>query len=462
MAAPFLSALVKSVCAARCAGRRDCDSDRATEFARGGVKGVFRQANSLLLRRMEHAMMRIALATAGACAILSCTLPEPAAIAPPRPAAFDAATVARGARLAAVGNCVSCHTAPGGKPYAGGYALKTPFGTVHGTNITPDPQTGIGAWTLADFTRAMREGLDPRGRHYYPAFPYDYFTRLADEDVAALYAFVMTREPVAAKEPANAMLIPRAAVGIWKTKYFEPGRFRPDPAHDARWNRGAYLAEALAHCSACHTPRNALGAERRDRYMAGGEAGGWHAPALNRESPSPRAWTRRALTQYLSTGLVDEHAITAGPMAPVVRNLAHATGDDVEALATYVDSLMEGSRGSASSGGREPSREHARGAALYAGACGDCHDRGRDAEGGALHLPLAIALALPTPANLIHIVRDGIIPEEDGAQPWMPAYAGALTNEQTTELVEYLRTLSGKPPWPNVAAEVRRIGEESR
>ena len=393
--------------------------------------------------------------------MLSCGLPPPAPVAPSARATFDPSTVSRGAHLAAVGNCVSCHTAPGGKPFAGGYALKTPFGTVHGTNITPDAETGIGGWSLADFTRALREGLDPRGRNYYPAFPYDYFTRLSDEDIGALYAYVMTREPVRAVTPANQMLVPRAAVTLWKSKYFQPGRFRPDPARDARWNRGAYLAESLAHCSACHTPRNALGAERRDRYMAGGEAGGWHAPALNRDSPSPQPWTQRALSVYLSTGLVDDHAITAGPMAPVVRNLSHAGPGDVDALATYVVSLMQGAQGSAATGAAA-SREHARGATLYAGACGECHDRGRAAEGGALQLPLAIALAMPTPANLIHIVRDGIVPEEHGAQPWMPAYAGALTHEQTTELVEYLRTLSGKPPWPNVAAEVRRIEEESR
>jgi mono/diheme cytochrome c family protein len=375
---------------------------------------------------------------------------------------FDAGTVAQGARLAAIGNCVTCHTAPGEKPYAGGYPLKTPFGTVHGTNITPDPETGIGRWTLADFTRAMREGLDPQGHHYYPAFPYDYFTRLADADVAALYAYLMTREPVRSTPPANHMLVPRAAVALWKSKYFERGALRPDASRDARWNRGAYLAEALAHCSACHTPRNALGAERRSHYMAGGEAGGWHAPALNHDSPSPRAWTARTLTLYLATGLVDDHAITAGPMAPVVGNLAHAPREDVEALAAYVASLMEGAQGNAAEAVRPADPGHARGAALYAGACADCHDRGRDAEGGALQLPLAIALALPTPANLIHIVRDGIIPREHEAQPWMPGFAGALTPEQTADLVIYLRAMGGKAPWRDVAAEVRRIEEEAR
>ena len=402
------------------------------------------------------------LALAAATCLLSCGAPSPTISQAPVPARHDPSVVAHGARLAAAGNCVTCHTAPGGaKPYAGGYPLKTPFGTVHGTNITPDPDTGIGRWTLADFTRAMREGLDPQGRHYYPAFPYDYFTRLSDADVAALYAYVMTREPVRATPPANRMLVPRFAVGLWKSKYFEAGRFRPDPARDARWNRGAYLAEALAHCSACHTPRNALGAERRERYMAGGEVGGWHAPALNRDSPSPVPWTQRALTLYLATGLVDEHAITAGPMAPVVHNLAYASRDDVEALSIYVMSLMQGAQAHAPPR-MPPDRTASRGQALYAGACGDCHDRGREAEGGALPLEQAIALTLPTPANLIHIVRDGIVPREHDAQPWMPGYAGALTARQTTELVEYLRSRSGKPPWPNVAAEVRRIEEDAR
>ena len=429
------------------------------------MNDAFRQQDWVRLRRMDQTLRKFAAAVSGCLLLLSCGMPETlTSTAPATPARFASAQVAHGARLAAVGNCVTCHTAPGGKPYAGGYPLHTPFGTVHGTNITPDPETGIGRWSVADFDRAMREGVDPRGRHYYPAFPYDYFTRLNDADIAALYAFVMTREAVRAPEPENRMLVPRLAVGIWKSKYFHPGRFAPDASRDARWNRGAYLAQSLAHCSACHTPRNKLGAEERDRYMAGGEVGGWHAPALNRESPSPTPWDARKLTIYLSTGLVDDHAITAGPMASVVRNLAHASQDDVGAMSFYVASLMEGSPGASRPARGAPLRgaQLTRGAAIYAGACGDCHDRGRAAEGGALELPLAIALSLPTPANLIHIVRDGIVPLEHEAQPWMPAYKGALTAEQTTDLVVYLRTLSGKPAWSDVEREVKRIEGESR
>jgi mono/diheme cytochrome c family protein len=405
-----------------------------------------------------------ALAAAGLA--ISCTLPMPSPSANPGPRTFDRARIEKGAQLAAIGNCASCHTAQAGKLYAGGYALKTPFGTVHGSNITPDPETGIGRWSEADFTRALREGLSPEGHHYYPAFPYDYFTRLTDGDIAALYAFVMTREPVRNTPPANTMIVPRFAVAFWKQLYFDRTPFKADPAKDARWNRGAYLAGALAHCSACHTPRNKLGAEERGKYMEGGDVDGWHAPALDKHSPSPVAWSQASLATYLYSGLVDAHAIAAGPMAGVIGNLAHAPREEVASIAAYIASLEAGADDQpgrkslstllavgkpVSTGGTE------HGAALYAGACGDCHDRGRDADGGALQLPLAIALTLPSPANLIHIVRDGIEPGPHEARPWMPEFAGALSDDQVAELVTYLRTLSGKPPWPDVPAQIRKV-----
>ena len=407
---------------------------------------------------------RIAALAAAALAV-SCTMPAPPSTEPGA-RAFDRARIQKGAQLAAIGNCVSCHTAEGGKPFAGGYAMKTPFGTVHGSNITPDPETGIGRWSEADFTRALREGVAPEGHHYYPAFPYDYFTRLADDDIGALYAFVMTREPVRNTPPANTMIVPRFAVAFWKERYFDRAPFKADPARGAQWNRGAYLAQALAHCSACHTPRNKLGAEERDKYMEGGEVDGWHAPALNEHSPSPVRWTEEALSAYLRTGLVDAHAIAAGPMEGVVDNLARAPREDVASLAAYIASLETGAQG-APEGSSQAALLAARkpvsqggtvhGATLYAGACGDCHDRGRGADGGALQLPLAIGLTLPTPANLIHIIRDGIEPRAHEARPHMPEFAGALTDGEMAELVVYLRTLSGKPPWPDVPAEVRKI-----
>ena len=387
------------------------------------------------------------------------------------PQAFDKLTIARGARLAAIGNCITCHTAPHGRAYAGGYPVHTPFGTVYGTNITPDPGTGIGNWSEAQFSRAMREGLDPRGHQLYPAFPYEYFTHLDDDDIHAIYAFIMTREPVRSTPPRNTIVVPRPAVALWKARYFKPGRFEADPARPASWNRGAYLAESLAHCSACHTPRNALGAEKKDRYLAGGDVDDWHAPALDASSPSPIPWTPASLAGYLHTGLVDDHAMTAGPMRPVIANLSQVPLDDTRAIAEYIVSIdtrppaererhARATLAAAASANAPAGTTLRNGAAIYAGACGDCHDRGRAAEGGALRLPLAIALSIPTPRNLIHIVRGGIVPGPHDTRPWMPEFGGALTDAELTDLLAYLRSLTDKPPWPDIDAEVKRTAKE--
>ena len=394
--------------------------------------------------------------------------PSIAPIEPPTRGSFDEQVIARGASLSAIGNCNTCHTAEGGKPFAGGRPFRTPYGTVYGTNITPEPETGIGRWSEAAFRRALHEGLDRDGNHLYPVFPYDHFTKLGDDDVAALYAYIMTREPVRARAPANSVGFPysvREFIAVWKNLYFVPGRFVPDPRQGPQWNRGAYLVEGAGHCGACHTPRNALGAEQKDRAYAGGEAGGWHAPALNAESPSPVPWNAAALDAYLRTGLTDAHAIAAGPMAPVVDNLATVTDADTRAMAVYVAWLM----GTPATGARNdpphaqvPAGATTSGAAIYAGSCASCHDLGRTASsGGALELPLAIALALPVPSNLIHLTLQGVAPHEEKPGRFMPGFAGALTNEQVVALVQYLRTdVAGKPPWPAVDEEVAKVVAE--
>src|SRR5438270_3548083 len=247
--------------------------------------------------------------------------PAMAAIEPPAPQSFDSALVKRGRDLAAIGNCNDCHTVRDGHDFAGGLAVPTPFGTIYSTNITPDAETGIGRWSEAAFRRAMREGVDRRGRHLYPAFPYDHFTLVSDDDDKALYAFFMTREPVRAKAPANDLSFPlnfRPVIAAWKLLYFRPGPYRPDPAQSEAWNRGAYLVEGLAHCGACHTPRNALGAEKKRERFTGGEAEGWTAYALNESSPAPVPWDGAALHHYLRNGWQDMHGIARGPMAPVI------------------------------------------------------------------------------------------------------------------------------------------------
>jgi len=394
-------------------------------------------------------------------AVASCATQDRAPIerlaAPPPRASFDAALVKRGAELAALGNCRTCHTAAGGRAFAGGLPLETPFGTIYSTNITPDPETGIGRWSEEAFRRAMREGVDRGGHHLYPAFPYDRFTLVTDEDDRAIYAYLMTRPPVESRPPANRLSFPynvRAFIGAWKALYFKRGPYRPDPSHDARWNRGAYLAEGLGHCSSCHTPRNALGAEVSARHFDGGESEGWHAYAINERSRSPTPWTAASLRAYLARGWQPEHGVSRGPMAPVTHELAEADPADVESVADYIASVM---------GPREP-RSPARpsvadasgGAVLYATACEECHDGSRPLPFGGIVLARSIGLWGESPRNLVNVILYGLPAADTSTAPVMPGYAGAMTDAQVVELAKFLRArFTGEPPWDGLEAIVR-------
>jgi mono/diheme cytochrome c family protein len=400
------------------------------------------------------------------------------------PAQFPAQQVHRGQLLAAIGNCASCHTTRDGGSFAGGVGVQTKFGNIYGTNITPDAQTGIGAWTLDAFRRALRQGVSRDGHLLYPAFPYDHFTHLADDDIAALYAFLMTRDPVHATAPANHLSFPlqfRPLMAAWNLLYLKQGPIAQQPSQDPQLARGAYLVESLAHCAACHSPRNALGAEKHDAYLAGGEAEGWHATALHGNSPSPVPWSAQALAAYLRSGFVADHAITAGPMQDVVQNIAHADEADVQAIAKYIYTNM-GPPGAQHLARETASRNKAAaplaavqpatqanaddatlalGATVYAGSCASCHDAGRGlSSDSAVQLPLAVALHLPDPRNLIHIIREGITPPDGQAGRWMPPFQGAFSDEELTALVIWLRRQgTDAPPWLDVARVVKESGE---
>jgi mono/diheme cytochrome c family protein len=378
---------------------------------------------------------------------------------------FDAALIARGAQLSAIGNCATCHTRRSGKSFAGGLPLATPFGVVYSTNITPDVGTGIGAWTEADFLRAMHDGVDRAGRNLYPAFPYDHFTRVTDDDVGAIYAYIMTRDAVHSLVPANRLMFPmtfRPLLSGWKALYFERGAYRPDPGRSAEWNRGAYLVEGLGHCGACHTPRNALGAERKSDPLGGGDVEGWRASAINASSSAPMPWTIDQLTRYLRQGRDDTHGTAAGPMAPVVHQLSQVPEEDVRAMATYLTTAMAGSA-PASGRATAASPDEARlasGAAIFAGTCASCHDEGASSFSSVHTVPLALTTSIhePDPRNVLHIVLEGIWPEpgEKGAQ--MPGFEGALTDEQLASLLTYVRAhFVNSPPWPDVSRQARDI-----
>jgi mono/diheme cytochrome c family protein len=394
--------------------------------------------------------------------------PALTAIDPPAPQTFDAALVKKGRELAAIGNCGDCHTARGGSDFAGGVPVQTPFGTIFSTNITPDAETGIGQWSEAAFQRAMRSGVNRQGQHLYPTFPYDHFTNVSDEDDRALYAFLMTRQPVRAPARANELSFPfnqRLAIAGWKLLFLRHDTYQPDPKQSAEWNRGAYLVEGLAHCGACHTPRNALGAERASAQFAGGDVDNWHAYAINDQSRSPVPWTSDALFAYLRHGFHPDHGTARGPMAEVVSNLSSVPPGDVRAIAVYMGGVS-GARDR-----REPreamlarsekaAQTNAAGASIYAAACASCHESGRPLPFGGVNLGLSTAISSPDPRNLANIVLSGIRSVEGERSPIMPGYAASMNDEQVLALLNYLRArFSDQPAWTDLdktIADARR------
>ncbi|MBV8925698.1 MAG: cytochrome c [Bradyrhizobium sp.] len=398
--------------------------------------------------------------------------PAIATIDPPQPQSFAPGLVKRGRVLAALGNCNDCHTVRGGRNFAGGLPVPTPFGTVYSSNITPDVETGIGRWSEAAFQRAMKLGVDREGRHLYPTFPYDHFTNVRDEDDRALYAYLMTRGPVHAPARDNELAFPlnqRIVVAGWKFLFLHPGTYRADPTKSAEWNRGAYLVEGLAHCGACHTPRNALGAERLNAIFAGGDVDHWQAYAINAQSPSPVPWDADALYAYLRDGFHPDHGTARGPMAGVVRNLSVVPADDVRAIASYMadvfgaPSAERRERGEAAlAQAKSPAAAAAdsAGGAIYAAACAPCHESSQAPPYGGINLVLSSAISSSDPRNLANIVLAGVRPVEGELSPIMPGFAASMNDAEVAALLVYLRSrFSKQPAWSdldNIVAEARR------
>jgi nicotinate dehydrogenase subunit B len=395
-----------------------------------------------------------------------------APIAPPDPSTFSSDMIARGRQLAALGGCAVCHTEIGGIANAGGRPVETPFGTVYSTNLTPDPETGIGRWSYAAFERAMREGISRDGHHLYPAFPYASFTRTADADLQALYAYLMSQTPVAARTPPAHMAFPfniRPLMAAWNTLFLRPGLMQADPTRAPQWNRGAYLVESLGHCGACHTPRNALGAEQaRTSYLAGGAVDGWHAPALTTLSRAPIPWTEAELFSYLRTGFSRFHGTAAGPMAPVVEQLSALPDADIRAMATYLASFAPTAHDQPEV--RAAALQAAAtavlrpldtlGGKLYEGACASCHsDSGPTLFGVRPALALNTNVHAADPDNLIRVILDGIPKPAAAALGDMPGFRDSFSDAQIAALVNYLRGsfAPGAPAWGGVEQAVARL-----
>jgi len=408
-----------------------------------------------------------ALAGAASFAAVSFAIaPAMAPIARPDPATWSAATIEHGRQLAALGACATCHTAKDGAPFAGGLALETPFGVVTTTNITPDVETGIGAWSYPAFARAMRDGLHRDGRHLYPAFPYPSFARTSDADLQALYAFLMAQPAVRQRNAVSRLAFPfnlRPLMASWNLLFNRQRDIAPDPARSAEWNRGRYLVDGLGHCGACHTPRNLLGAERAGAYLAGGVAEGWEAPALIGASLGPIPWSEAEFYRYLKTGASQYHGAASGPMAPVVAELRALPDGDIRAMAAYLASFSP-KPPDAEARAAEIEQRTSRAAnpatspiaRLYEGGCAACHETGRAAPlfnaGPALGLSSKVHAA--TPANFVNLLIEG---GQHGIGS-MPSFAAALDDGQIADLARYVRARFApeQPPWRDIETAVAR------
>ena len=229
----------------------------------------------------------------------------------------DPALVQRGAYLARAGDCEACHTTPGGAPYAGGAALHSPYGPIYPPNITPDKKNGIGAWSDDQFYRALHEGIDDQGHNLYPAFPYQWFTKVTRDDVLAIRAFLNTVPPSSEPSKKQGLMFPfdiRAGLAPWNALFFHPGAFKPDPSKGDQWNRGAYLVEGLGHCGDCHTPKGVAMEPETSKRFSGGEIDDWYAPNITSDPVHGiGGWSEDDLVQYLKTGATARGRVQAAP-----------------------------------------------------------------------------------------------------------------------------------------------------
>ena len=375
------------------------------------------------------------------------------------PASGDAASLAeRGRYLALAGNCMACHTSRGGKPYAGGTPVPTPFGVVYGPNLTPDPQTGIGAWSADDFWRALHNGKSRDGTLLYPAFPYTEYTRMTRADADALYAFLRTVEPVNQPNRPAEMEFPTTSARCWRSggRCTSPGTLQSDAGQSAPWNRGRYLVEGPGHCAACHTPRNSLGATRAAEPLAGGVIPvlDWYAPPLTNDlSVGMGRWQATDIAALLKTGIA-AHSTATGPMAEVVRgSTQYLSDDDALAIGVYLKTLPATPAATQRQAASASPALMDIGGKIYRQQCVQCHQAAGEGAGSAWPaLAGNPGVTAPSPVNAIRMVLDGGYAPATAANPrphGMPPFGQLLNDNDIAALVTYIRN-----SWGNEAGGV--------
>jgi mono/diheme cytochrome c family protein len=369
--------------------------------------------------------------------------------------------IERGRYLAAAGDCAACHTADGGKPFAGGRPIPTPFGMIYSTNITPDKDTGIGTWSEEQFYRAMHEGIRADGKHLYPAFPYPWYTKLSRADVDAIKAFLETLPPVHQEAKKTALPWPlsvREVMTGWNALYFKKGEYQSDPGQSAEWNRGAYLVEGLGHCGACHTPKNIAGGMKTRDNLQGGYGENWYATSLTNDvRDGIGGWSIEDIVKYLKSGSNSKAAAT-GPMAEVIQNSTqHLSDADLRAIAVYLRSVP----GRNETQKAETDKDRlARGHAVYIDQCAGCHMQDGSGQDSAFP-PLAgnALVQSKNPGAMLHMIIDGAQIAATRSNPTglqMPGFGWKLSDQDVADLATYLRAAWGNQASAVSTAEVKK------
>ncbi len=376
---------------------------------------------------------------------------------PSVPPDYPAAQIKQGEYLARVGNCMSCHTARGGEPYAGGRAVPTPFGNIYTSNLTPDAETGIGKWNNDDFWQAMHDGKSKDGSLLYPAFPYTNYTKVTRADTDAIFAYLQTLQAVGQKNIAPELRFPydnRALLYVWRALYFRPGQYANDDQQSVEWNRGAYLAQGLGHCSACHSPRDSFGGTSLKAELGGGMIPvlNWYAPPLNGAKEEGLGnWEATHLAAFLKTGVAPNRSVS-GPMAEVVANsLQHMNAADIHALTGYLKSLPQQiAVPKAAPENLLPEDKKAMitaGAKLYENQCATCHqESGKGVPSVYPALAGSSAINTAIASNAIRMVlHGGYAPSTVGnPRPYgMPPFGQTMSDEEVAVVLTYIRNSWG-------------------
>ena len=398
----------------------------------------------------------------------------------------SADTLQRGHYLVRAGNCMACHTTRGGAPLAGGRAIETPFGAVYSSNLTPDADTGLGRWSTQDFWNALHHGRSRGGRLLAPAFPYEHTSVITREDSDAMFAWLQVQTPVRQATPAHTLRWPlgtQAAMAVWRTLFFAPQPFAPDPAQSTEWNRGAYLVQGLGHCAACHSPRNALGASAGVANLSGGlmPIVNWYAPNLLSDRETGLASAPLAETvRLLQTGQ-SAQASVSGPMAEVVQHsLQHLHPEDLQAMALYLQSRAQQVSGSASGSASAPAVLAAaqpapvrasvasHGLKVYERHCATCHGaRGEGVPGIYPALAGNRAVLLNDPTNLVQTVLSGGYGPVTKGEPrpfGMPPFVLELEDRDIAAVLTHLRMAlqpEGRKAGEVTPLQVNRIRAEN-